>query len=281
MDLNVFIVPSVEIELENEEITKLEQDVRALVEWPKWVQKSLVNKIKLLNCFENVRSMLINGVPSIETARYIQQVGELRDIELDSVRQYVEHFKATLPRGYFVAQVDQRKYTDTVKKFDGGHRTLKRLDAIYDILMERIETGRKVERMTGFLVANLDKPIEQVTRLIKDMHEIEEKVLGVGPGQSMAIEDPSQRRINQVDFDKLYDKQGLNAVVRDPQSRLRVVKFVDSAMQYFKNLKEEEANQVIEVVARKVDSAKAAKKFEVVEEESTEEKPEDPNKSDS
>jgi hypothetical protein len=243
MEFSVTVGVSASIE------TKADLPCAPYVGFPSWVSKSFVARIRALNCFETVRAMLIGGMPGVEVARHIQSLNELTDLKLESVRQMVEHFKATLPKGLMMARMNPNHYVETKKKVEAQVDLVAECKYLFDLQKKRIEILMKREEGIGFLLTGGEKNFSEARELLRQMADLT-KMMGVTNAQAgEAMEQMAKSK--DVNWSQLYSKPQMNEVMADPQSRARLVRFAENLATMYGRMSPEQQQKVMEAAAKR------------------------------
>jgi len=207
-------------------------------QYPSWVQIHKVNIIRNLSCYEEIREMLLRGIPTIEVARFIQVHGEMKFHKLDTVRQYLEHFKATIPKWHFKSYTLQKSLEAEVAR----QKQVNVLDEMAWLIQQqrqRIELGMNAERNFGFLQSGMERNMLAQNAMLKDYLETSQKLGG---------EDRSQKRssIPAPEWSVAYDdpknpvvKEDIASVMGNPESRTRVTRAIENILELTKKLSPE------------------------------------------
>lgn len=218
------------------------EDLYTRIAWPKWVQAYRVNAIRNLRCFENVRSMVVNYMPLPEVARQIHSMGELKDLSVESVRQYLEHYKATIPPAMIVRQIRPHVYDQSVKKLESEINTVQDMNRLKNMMFQRLDMILEREKAMGFPLPQAEKQYQvamEIVSKLDDMMHNRISVPAARPDEGMSL--------HGFDLDKIYNRPGLNDAVKDPASRLRVMKFMENVINYYGKEKEGKEGKVITV----------------------------------
>lgn len=215
------------------------ETAKAHVEYPKWVKPALVKVIRNLQCFEIVRRQTLEGFPSMEIARMIHSLGELRDHHLDYLENAVKHYRATVPKGEMVAlRFPTKGIEQKLKKTLNVRDDLEKLK---NWMFERLELAVNREKSFGMLMPNTEKSFTVALDIVSKIHEIQEKEIG-SPQDVRA----QANEWTKTDFDRLYDKPGINETIKDPGSRMKIARFLDQTFQLVGGMDEEQRERVLE-----------------------------------
>lgn len=220
----------------------LMNEARSLMGWPKWVRKSYVDYIKSLRCFENIRELCISNLPPTEIARQIQLYGEGKDLQVGTIANYLEHYKATVPKGLIVQRANPHFATQR-KKAEQELNVQEEVSKLYKLMYKRVEIAVNREDSIGFLLPNVEKSFAVALDYLKALHELR---------ASMGFEAEQAKSISrEIDWDRIYVRPGVNKVLQDPAARARVVRFVEGMTSLFGNMPEERQQQILDQVRRK------------------------------
>jgi len=217
------------------------------IKYPRWVSFWRVERIRSLKCFEVVREMLLSGIPPVEVARQVQILGEMTQISLDTVRVHMEHFRATLPKALMVARVNPAHYVASRKKVDATIDSIQVLSDLTEKMMKRIDIGMAREKAMNFLLPNMEKQFTVCMELACRIHEMK-KNIGFNE-QTLEVVDKAVA-VSRVDWDKTYSKPGLNEVMSNPESRVRVIRFIEDMTGMFGKMSKEQQERILEGTRR-------------------------------
>lgn len=253
------------VQSRNSKVTKEEamvaeevQYVDSLIAWPKWVITSYVNAVKNLRCFETVRSMMVNGVPLVEISRQIIALGEGNGRSPETLRTILEHYKATLPKGELVSRVQPQAYVNAKKKFDQESNELSDFLEIKEIAIKRMKKFSERELALGFPIPNGDKAVELALKCVQAVALYKERI-----GLTKLDGDSDGGSINRYDFDSMYQKSGMNETLKDPASRLRIVRFIEQTVGIYGSMSPEKQQSILALKAKiEADKVKAKQDIE-------------------
>jgi hypothetical protein len=239
--------PSVGLEVEdgdpvNDAAERELEATEAFTRFPKWVHQWKVNKIKGLKCFELVRDLLLSGVPVVEVARRVQQMGEMTAIKEASVGTYLEHYKATLPAFLMAARHQPKQYLEIQERAETVIDVLQKLSKLYAQIEKRIERGLANEEKFGVVLNSVDPCFHMAAALLDRIHKVK-MAMGIGPGQERQALPKSLAQ--QVEWDKVYARESVATVMANPDSRARVLQVAERLIDlYGKNLSLQQIEQL-------------------------------------
>lgn len=228
---------------------KLLSTAASHVQYPSWVDEWKVTRVRALKCFETVREMLLSGMPSVEVARQVHNLNEWKDLKIETVRTYLEHFKATLPKSLMMARMLPEQYIETKKKVDQSLDCIDSLQNLYTLMMKRIEIGMQRETAMQFLMPNMEKQFAVVLDIISKVHDIK-KDLSLTE-KEVVSEVSRGGAISKVEWGNIYSSPNANAVMNDPESRARLVRFSESVTKIFGKMPADQQQRIIEAAKRK------------------------------
>lgn len=220
------------------------EKAQAIIGWPRWVAKHKVDYVKSLRCFENIRELCISNLPPIEIARQIQLYGEGRELQVASLANYIEHYKATVPKGLIVRRANPHFATQR-KKAEEELNVNEELVKLYQLMYKRVNIAVNREETIGFLLPNVEKSFAVALDYLKELGEVR-KTLGFEESNERA-----KAISKEIDWDRIYVRPGMNKVLEDPAARGRIVRFVESMTSLFGNMPEEKQQQLLDHVRRK------------------------------
>lgn len=229
----------------------------AITKFPPWVSMRLVRRIRQLNCFETVREMVMSGVPSVEVARHIHSVGELLTAKVDTVRQYIEHFKVTIPSWQLAARQQPKQYLDLKQKADAAIDVLSKLTKMYNIMEDRIEIGVAQEKRFQLLTSGMERNIVVAVNILAQIQELKER-LGVTDDQAKSA--LPKHLADQVDWSKIYARESVSRVMSNPEARTRVLQAAERLIDLYavkldeKDLKRAEHDNQVRQMSEDADS---------------------------
>ena len=228
---------------------KLLKKADSYVQYPTWVRKHYVRAVRDLQCFETVREMLLSGIPCVEVARQIQNLNEWQDRQLDTVRVYLEHYKATLPKSEMLARMVPHQYFETKAKVEERLDCLSALEEMHGWMRKRIQIGMRREESMDFLMNNMEKNFTVMLEIISKIHEIKKDL--VGDQKQIADQLAKQGATSRIDWSKLYSSPNANEVMANPESRARLVRFSQTLSNVFGKLTPEQQRNVVEAAQQK------------------------------
>lgn len=195
--------------------------------WPKWVTPSKVKAIQQLPIFAMVHEMILLGHPDNEIARSIQAHGYMDDIELNSVINYVAHYKATVPKSLILLHNTPKHVLDAKSKLDEQLDVISEQDWLYRIQKTRLQKALEAEQMTNYIIPNLDKEIDLAAKLLERSVKIR-KDAGFNDPEIFKASKKDDRF--GVDLDRIYSKEGITEKLTDPKTRLKILGAVESLL---------------------------------------------------
>jgi len=199
--------------------------------WPSWVKSHKVEKIKKLKNFSAVYELILMGLPSIEVARQIQQLNEYMDQEVATIRAWVEHFKATVPRSMLMAkQVPIKRLVTQQTKMNRSIDIFQECVDLFFLQKQRVNIGWDREKELKFLLNGTNKEFKIALEYLKVLLEIKE---AEGLTQSQLDQATSAPINHGYDFDTLYQRKGINKMMEDPASRMRIMKTVENVLESY------------------------------------------------
>jgi hypothetical protein len=229
---------------------KLLKQADSYMQYPSWVKEGNVAKVRGLKCFETVREMLLNGIPAAEVARHIQHLNELTDTTHQTVRVYVEHYKATLPKTQMLARMVPTQYLETKAAVDKRLDCLAALEELHGWMKKRIQIGMRREESMDFLMPNMEKNFSVMLEIIAKTHEVKKDLIG---DQKQIAEDISkQTAVARIDWNRIYESPNANELMNNVESRARLVRFSQTLSNVFGKLTPEQQKAVAEAAAQKV-----------------------------
>lgn len=240
-----------EEEIADEILGKAQAQHMAMTKFPSWVQLSYVRKIRDLGCFESIREMILSGVPLVEVARQIQSLGEMNTIKLDTLRMYLEHYKATIPTWMMAARQQPKQYLELKQKADEGVDCLKEMTRLYGWMKERLEIGMAQERRFGLLTNGMDRNFVVASQLLQLIDEVKGK-LGLSDDQARVA--LPKHLADQVEWNRIYSRESVQQVMSSPEKRSRVVQAAERLLDLW----------ATKLSADQIDKMKQAKEPEVL-----------------
>lgn len=230
---------------------KIKAKQLALTQFPKWVELSYVRKIKELDCFESVREMLMSGVTVIEVARHIHSLNEMNQVKLETLKLYLDHYKATIPAWMLAARQQPKQYLELKKKADEGIDCLKEMQTLYVMMKDRLEMGVKQERNFGILTSGMDRNFVVAINIIKEIDELKSR-LGISDDQARVA--LPKHMSDQVEWNRVYSRESVQEVMNSPEKRSRVVQAAERLLDLYAN----------KLSAQQIDQLKKVKDAEVL-----------------
>ena len=218
---------------------------QALVKPPSWIRMPYVRTIRNLQCFEIVRRQSLDGIPASEVARAIHTLGELTEIDLSQVTEYVRHYRATLPKAEVAAhKIIPKNLEEKLAKRVNVRDDLEKLK---NWMFDRLEIAVSREKGFGMLIPNTEKSFQVALDIVSKIQEIQEKEIG-NPEEVKA-----QGHWTKTDFDQLYGKPGINDTLKNPVSRMKIARFLDQTMQLVGGMDDQKRERLLEEAKRQVE----------------------------
>lgn len=196
---------------------------------PKWVQKYKCDKVKRLPIFAQVYDMLLDGTPAMQVAKFIQSAGFHEDQSIHTVRGWVEHFNATIPKALVVKRQNPIQYHRAKAQVDKAIDVIGELRELLDLQKKRINMGHDREEQMQFLMNNMHKEMNTALEYLKVAHTVKDS-LGLNRPQH---EEPIETEGRVLDLEKTYAREGLNKVLDNPKSRMKVLSTVERYVEMY------------------------------------------------
>lgn len=224
--------PQPEPTFSKEERNKIDERIQALpaTKYPHWVQDSFVQKIRQLDCFEQVREWLIEGLPAGEVARRLVDQGYYSELSIITVQAYVTHYRATIPPWAFISRRHPTQYLNAVKAADHGIDVLKEMADLIRLQKKRVEIGFQREQQFGLLSSGMEKNVAVTATLISQFAEMKER-LGLSEHQIQQNLPPDV--VKDVDWKHVYGRESVAKVLGNPESRARVVQVAERLLDMY------------------------------------------------
>jgi hypothetical protein len=202
--------------------------------WPSWVDESRVKRIRALNCFPLVHDYILNRVPTDQIARYIQLHGEMTKLGIATIRQYVEHYKATVPKMLMMrsmgANISVRKIE---KKAERVLNIMDELNWLYNFQKKRLEKAKGEEDKLPFMNAKMHHDVKQAREILQSAYTVM-KDLGITGAEreedAKGVIDTAEKLIDSMNLGKLYSNERITDTIKDPQSRMKIMRAVEVAV---------------------------------------------------
>lgn len=270
VSVDVFL--TVELKLEINDINNVESEINkkfkikkgAIPEtrndwhpWPKWVRPAYVKDIKDLICFPEVHEKILSREFTMDIVAFIRSRGYWKGCGDDYGRLRVEHYKATIPKAMFLKKDSKAGKVGAVDVVSNAKRAMVRmineseeLSKLYDIQLNRINMGYEKEKAMKMPLPWMHKEIKQAVEVLKASWVIKNQ-LGVGDNKPYNPEvNDFAAKIDNIDFDNLYSKEGINNLIKDPQSRMKIMSTVDRVLSMSKGEHKSES-EIVEAVVMK------------------------------
>lgn len=212
-------------------------DIRKDHKYPPWVRQDLVKRIRNLMCVENARDMILNGFPPVEVARYIQAAGELVDMDINNLKEHVEHYRATIPKHLMLAKVSPRELISIKREADRKLDVLERMTKLYEWMEERIGIMMTNDKKFNIASQGGEKNFAVATQMLLYIKQ-EQEALGLagehGPNRNAP-------RIDHESWNKVYGRESVAKIMSDPGKRNKVVRVAERLLDlYSQNLTPEQ-----------------------------------------
>ena len=166
--------------------------------------KQVVGRLTDLKCWPEVQLKIRAGDKSGVIAKWIQgEAKELLGHQLDSVRRMVARERELMAVGdsqpeqkKAQVEIDRiRKELEEVKQAEVTDKTKKRkllnvmeeISELYELQMDRVKAGRKVELTMGYLIRTLTSDVAEAREILKFAFEVEGE-LGLGKRPTEEVE---------------------------------------------------------------------------------------------
>lgn len=223
-------------------------------------------RLKSLRCFPEVHKRVIEGWPSTQVARYVQDdQQEGGDLTRGALIAMVNDYRQALPRSELIAQRLPQVFNKAAEEVRQGLDELAELESLYRLQMDRIGIDLNIEKNVGKLMPSMTQEIKQAKDILATYAELKMD-LGL-----------TQRHIGQVEIDAKviadvaghYGSPAVGEVLSDPESRRKVLALAQQLITAGEL--EEGVLDVVEAEGVHVDaSAESGEEGEVVEGEPTE-----------
>jgi hypothetical protein len=262
-DLNASVNPEVQLDT----IIETEEDLKGVATpkpryqpngWPSWIDPKKVEGIRSLKIFEKVHEMILVGWTHMEIARTIHAEGEMLAVNEETVRAYITHYCATLPKTMLISRKDKAAVNSIVKKVEASLNAIEEMTALYRLQMERITMARKREDQLSFPMASVHKDILAAQTILKDIAAIQHGVIGGKYGQQPFQSSQHSDVVDAYDLTKAYTKETVQKVLNDPKKRVKVLDMVERMVDMYntsQNIKEKPENIIdVETVEENKDA---------------------------
>jgi len=220
--------------------------------------KQVVGRLTDLKCWPEVQAKIRAVEKPGSIAKWIQgEAKELLDHQLDSVRRMVARERELMAVGdsqpeQKKAQIEidrMRKELEEAKQAEVTDRTKKRkllnvleeISELYELQMERVKAGRKVEITMGYLIRTLTSDVAEAREILKFAFEVEGE-MGIG-----------KRPTEEVGDGKRFETLTYEARKRVLQA-LDMVKSKIKIMEIEERKIEKASEEVVEAEVVRVDS---------------------------
>ena len=193
---------------------------------PKWVSRSKVDHIRNLKCYAEVHEMIIGGFTVADVGQFIHDKGELLDMGIDAVKVCVSHYKASIPKGTFLAKKVPQLYSQIEKKVESAVDVFEEMAQLLKIQKERIDLGFAREKQLKIPMGFMHKEIVVAQELLKSLYQMKHNFIVADQrmgSEKQAFIDPTQ----EADLSAMYTKESVAKVLRDPKKRYKVVDVVE------------------------------------------------------
>jgi len=195
--------------------------------WPKWVIPSRVKHIQQLPIFSMVHEMVLLGHPDSEIARMIHNHGCMNTFELNSVIQYITHYRATIPKSLILLHHTPKHVLDAKAKMDNQLDIIEEADWMYKIQKDRVRKVMGYEDQVAFLLPNVDKEIDLAARLLERAMKFRKEA---GFNHPEIFKSAKKEDKFGVDLDRIYSREGITEKLTDPKSRLKILGVVENLL---------------------------------------------------
>jgi len=179
------------------------------------------DKVRDLDCFEDVDSLIRLGFPPRKILQYIRSRDEWTDIADQAALSYIEAYRKSLPAGEIVKVRLPSVFIEAVDKLKEGLDEIKELEELYRIQKERIEIDYKTEKKIGKLFRTTVGEIRAAMDILKTLADLKMD-LGLVERQigRVSVEiDANARAQIQAQFP---ENPLIANVLGDPQKRAKI-----------------------------------------------------------
>jgi len=168
-----------------------------------------------LKCWPEVLAKIKAGERSGAIAKWIrEEARECLDIQQDSVRRMVAREREQMGAGESMPEQrraekelnELRDKAEDIKDSELSEKTkrkkivnvLEEAAELYTLQMERLQTGRKVETTTGFLIKSLTSDVAEAREILKFMFEVQQET---GMGKRPPPEGRDDKRFESLTYE--------------------------------------------------------------------------------
>jgi len=186
-------------------------------------------QLKALPCFEEVKAKILDGVPVLQVARWIQDQGEYATASEASLARALHRFKEELPPAAFVQAALPKVHQEALAEVKQGLAEVDELAHLYALQKGRIHKLLKVEEtMPSILFPNLSQEFRIAAELLRTSAELKGKLGLLKPGprepsgdQGAGEEVPIEDTIEALAA--AHPTVPVAAVFRDPEKVHRII----------------------------------------------------------
>lgn len=190
-------------------------------------------KLRALNCYQEVYDRLCAGWPLGQVARFIQEErGEYKQISRSSLEQQLTAFRKQMPPGDLVQKRFPEVFEEAKEKVEKSLNELAELEELYRIQMHRVGVDFKTEQAIKKLLPSMTAEIREARQLLESIANLKlemgllrraERGVNVSVGVEVegSLGDGTAARFGDA---------AVRAVLEDPESRRKVMGVVERFM---------------------------------------------------
>jgi hypothetical protein len=177
-------------------------------------------RLKSLRCFPEVHKRILEGWPSTQVARFIQDdQQEGGDLTRGALIAMVNDYRQSIPRAELISTRLSPVFNKAAEEVRHGLDELEELEHLYRLQMERIGIDFNIEKNVGKLMSSMTNEVKAAKDILATYAELKMD-LGL-----------TQRHIGQVEIDAKviadvaghYGSPAVGEVLSDPESRRKVL----------------------------------------------------------
>jgi hypothetical protein len=185
-------------------------------------------RLRALQCFDDVYSRIRDGWPLTELARYIQEdKKEYTDISRAGLVSVLTDFRSSMPPGELIKKRMPQAFISAKKEVEEGLDELKELESLYRIQLSRVNIDLKTEQQIKKLLPSMTSEIKEARQILESVANLK---LELGLNERVPQKHEVNVEVDEVseqELSKNFGNESVKKVLEDPESRHRVLGTVE------------------------------------------------------
>lgn len=175
------------------------------------------HKLRRIKSRDAMHNKLCRGEPAVSVATWLLEIGEVSDVAVATVTNWVKDYKKSIPKADFVQHAMTPEHQEKMAEVEEGLDALQELEWLYSLQKERIQIDFAIEKNIGKLFDNTYREVRTAMDILKSHQDL---MMDLGL---------NQRHIGQVDVSARIASvavqygEDVSGVLEDPKKRHRVL----------------------------------------------------------